>query len=192
VGAHMQLYHYTEPSIYLHIAYQGLLPHCKGLNAPMTGGEPVVWLTKEASNLATAASIAEVANLFGGEPLKRKVGEPIYGGTARFTVHLDRADRKLVRYADFLHETGSAAILKLLSRAARTSWWIYRGTIPPHKIEPIDVATMLACLDWHIETHPDMEVRAQFAAQREKIKDLPADTRIDLTIQRSTPRSEFT
>ncbi len=107
----MQLFHFTEPSIYLHIAYQGLLPHCKELNAPMTNGVPVVWLTRETSNIVTTAYLAEVVKLC-REPLERKVGEPVYGGTARLTVHLDRADRKLVRYADFLHETGSAAILK--------------------------------------------------------------------------------
>jgi len=177
----MQLFHYTHPSLYLHIAYQGLLPHCKELNAPMTGGTPVVWLTRETSNLTTAKDVEHYVKVFGS--CDRKVGEPMYGDTARLTVSLERSDRKLIGYPDFLHQTGSAAILKMLPLAARTSWWIYLGAIPPHKIEPIDVATMLACLDWHVETHPDPEARAQFAAQREQIKDLPADTRIDLSIQ---------
>jgi hypothetical protein len=184
----MRLFHYTHPSLYLFIAGDGLLPHCKELNAPMTGGVPVVWLTREVSNHATAASIAGIVKLF-GESFEQKVGEPMYGGTARLAVHLDRADQKLMRYADFLQKTGSAATLKMLSQAARTSWWIYLGVIPPSKIEPITAATMLECRDWHIATHPDPEAREHFKEQREKFKGVPPDTLVDLQVVGSARRS---
>ena len=53
----MRLFHYTHPGTYLRIAAEGLLPHCKEDDALMTGGVPVVWLTRETSNIATAAHI---------------------------------------------------------------------------------------------------------------------------------------
>jgi hypothetical protein len=172
----MRLFHYTHPGTYLRIAAEGLLPHCKEDDALMTGGVPVVWLTRETSNIATAAHIEHYVKLGVSE---FKVGELMYGGTARLEVQLERSNRKLMRYVDFVRKTKCIPKL-MLSRTAQTSWWVYLGVIPPHKIEPIDAATMLACLAWHIKTYPDLKARERLKAVRKQIKrlSLPPDARI--------------
>jgi hypothetical protein len=173
----MRLFHYTHPSRCLLIAMHGLSPQCREENALMTGGLPVVWLTKERSNVVSPEHVQQLAVL----GVVAKVGEPMYGGSARLEVHLDRSD-KLLRYADFVQKTKCISPAKLFRTALTASWWVHLDVIPPHKIEPIDAATYLECLDHHIETHPDLEARARFKAQREKIRNLPPDARITLTV----------
>ena len=57
----MILYHYTTPARVLLIAASGLKPNASEDNAYMTGGIPVVWLTRQESNVVTAAYVAAYA-----------------------------------------------------------------------------------------------------------------------------------
>lgn len=181
----MRLFHYTDPSTYLLIGTQGLLPQCTEDTLYMTGGVPVVWLTRETSNIATAEYIAHVKSLGLADHEIGKLGKLKYGGTARLAVQLERTNKKLMRYADFLRKAACPLSIKpLLHHTAATAWWVYLGVIPPHKIEPVDVATMRACLEWHIETHPDLATRARFKADLEQLKSLPPDARISFHMQR--------
>jgi hypothetical protein len=127
----MKLFHYTNPGTYLGIAASGITPHASDENAFMTGGVPVVWLTRQASNVVTAEYLALMVKSYGEEMAKRKVGESMFGGTARLTVNLARHDKRLVRYLDFLREPGMAAIREGLLPEALRSWWVYFGTIHP-------------------------------------------------------------
>jgi hypothetical protein len=82
-----------------------------------------------------------------------------------------------MRYADFLQRIGTnmKVFREVLIPDALTSWWVYQGAIPPHKIEPATVAVVTECLDWHIKTHPDFGARAQFKAERERLATCPPD-----------------
>lgn len=82
----------------------------------------------------------------------RKVGEPIFGGPVRLTVNIERHNKRLERYPDFLrrHEVTDRLTGKIVVRGRdvirdfqnrkwmsnlMADWWIYRGTIKPSKIE---------------------------------------------------------
>ena len=164
----MKLFHYTHPGTYLRIAAEGLLPHAKEENYHMTGGIPVVWLTTETSNVATAQHIAHMTKVTG--QADRAPEDLMYGGTARLTVHLDRVGKKLMSYPDFVRRYRPPVDIERMWPKARRSWWVYLGVIPPHKIEPVSAALMLECLSWHIETHPDPEARERFRAHYEMLR----------------------
>jgi hypothetical protein len=179
----MKLFHYTNPRNYLRIAASGITPHASDENAYMTGGVPVVWLTQQASNVATAEYLALMVKSYGEVMAKRKVGELMFGGTARLTVNLPRHDKRLVRYLDFLREPDMAAIREGLLPEALRSWWVYLGTIPPRRIEPVPAALMFECLSWHIETDPDVEARKRFRADRERLAACPPDALVEFFVQ---------
>jgi hypothetical protein len=165
----------------LHIMTEGLVPNASAEGAFMTGGVPVVWLTRQASNIVTAEYLASFVKRY-GSGAERKVGEPMFGDTARLTVNLARHDKRLVRYSDFLHKAGGdmeAAIGKALMPEALQSWWVYLGTIPLRRIEPISAALMIECLSWHIDTHPDPEARERFRADRERARGMPPDSPVE-------------
>jgi hypothetical protein len=63
----MKLFHYTNPGNYLRIAASGITPHASDENAYMTAGVPVVWLTQQASNVATAKHLALMVKSYGEE-----------------------------------------------------------------------------------------------------------------------------
>jgi hypothetical protein len=172
----MKLYHFTVPSTYLRIAAYGLTPHASF----MTAGIPVVWLTRQESNRMEAQHFGHMNRVFGGAD--RDIGDCMFGSdisgaTARLTVHIERHDKRLMRYADILRRLGThmKAIREVLIPDALTCWWVYQGIIPPHKIEPATVSVVAECLDWHIKTHPNIEARAQFKAQRERLATCPPD-----------------
>jgi hypothetical protein len=170
----MRLYHYTHPGTCLRIGTEGLLPGASEDNDLMTGGLPVVWLTRQESNVADAGHIEHMVKVVGHAD--RKTGDPMFGGTARLTVNLSRHDRRLIRYADFLRRAGMDFVSTRLHEGALTSWWVYLGIIPPEKVEPVTAATAVLCLDWHIETHPDVEARGYFKTQRERLAACRPDT----------------
>jgi hypothetical protein len=111
-----------------------------------------VWLTRQESNAATAADIEHCAKI--GERVS--LGEPIFGDPERVTVHLERHDRKLVRYA----EIAPKRALPLLSPHVLTSWWCCFGHILLSKIEPITVAQAVAGLNIQIGIADDSQLRA--------------------------------
>src|SRR5437762_6940466 len=147
----------------------------------MTGGVPVVWLTRQQSNLLTAA---DVAHLQKHGCLDRKEGDPMFGGKARLTVHLN-SRKRLMRYGDFLRQEGRALNVDPagLPPTAPTQWYIYFGGIPPRRIDTgLPAAVALECLDHHIATHPDPDARERYKAQPAQIAQLPDNARIDFDI----------
>jgi hypothetical protein len=171
----MRLYHFTHPGTYLRIAAEGLVPSVSEDDEHMTRGLPVVWLTRQESNVADVHHIAHMVKVRGCAD--RKPGDLMFGGAARLTVNLSRHDKRLVRYADFLRNAGMLDFFSSrLFQEALTSWWLYFGIIPPEKVEPITAATMVHCLDWHISTHPDAEARGHFKVQRERLAAVGPDT----------------
>jgi hypothetical protein len=56
----MKLYHFTQPGDVVRIASEGLKPNVRDENAHMTGGVPVVWLTRQFDNIVTAADLEHV------------------------------------------------------------------------------------------------------------------------------------
>jgi hypothetical protein len=180
----MKLYHFTHPGTYWHIAVGGIRPALNEKNEHMTGGVPVVWLTTEESNVCTAADIEHVNALCKGGA-DREVGDLIYGGSLRLTVRLNTT-RRLVRYAVFLDRSCTPEWLRImrrqLSKKALATWWLYLGTIPPRKIDPISASDYIECLNHHVETHPDLSVRETYAAQRERLMTVPPDAPIRLNI----------
>lgn len=114
----MNLYHFTTPENALLIGMgAGLTPgiHKEGTAHSaemMTMGQPVVWLTQEETNLAKAADVAhwaeaiedwEARGIEGGK--NKKTGEPRYGGPVRCQVFIERHNRKLMRWPDFMRTT---------------------------------------------------------------------------------------
>jgi hypothetical protein len=58
----MLVYHYTRPTNVMLIAEQGLLPNASDDNGFMTDNMPVVWLTRQQSNITTAAQQRIIKN----------------------------------------------------------------------------------------------------------------------------------
>lgn len=171
----MILYHFTHPANVPIISASGLEPGAKPDIAFMTGGIPVVWLTLEESNVATADLIAHMEKV--GER-DRNEGELTYGGTARLTVNLSRADKRLIPYRELLRQNGCdmTVMRSIHIPVALTKWWVYLGVIPPHKIDTtIPAALALESIDHHINTHPDLEVRARFKNLRDQVALTPPD-----------------
>ena len=170
----MILYHFTHPGTVLRIAAEGLKPNDDDDAAYlMSGGLPVVWLTRQQSNVMTAADVAYMHRMEVGD---RTEGDLIFGGKARLTVRLE-PQKRLVKYRDFLRDGGAPLVDPArLTQTALTQWYVYLGVIPPRKIDfTMTVALVVECLDHHIETHPNKDARERFAEQRAQIATLPPD-----------------
>ena len=109
----MQLQHFTTPENALLIGLGGGLrvnlpapEKNKPEQALQTMGQPVVWLTKEESNIATAADVAHFKKAY-GDDFEQKIGEPMYGGPVCCTVEVER-NRHLMRWVEFLRTTNEA------------------------------------------------------------------------------------
>jgi hypothetical protein len=61
----MRLYHFTHPGTYLRIAAEGLVPSVSEDDEHMTRGLPVVWLTRQESNVADVHHIAHMVKVRG-------------------------------------------------------------------------------------------------------------------------------
>lgn len=149
-----------------------LIPHCPGRVETGTGALAVVWLTKEDSNTATADDVEHIQRV---AHVQMKEGDRLYGGTARLAVKLERHDKRLIRYSDFCLKSGVGEIRNAITRKAWTTWWVYLGPIPPHKIDMgVSPQIALECLDHHIATHPDIAARARFKMQRDQVAKMPS------------------
>ena len=169
----MIFYHFTHPGTVLRITGIGLKPNVRDNNTHMTGGKPVVWLTRQESNIVTAEDVVHMKRL---NLLDRKEGDLMCGGTARLSVHLGQHSKKLVRYTDFLKKIDFRFFEAVLTPTALKNWWVYLGEIPSHKIDTsLPASTMLECIDHHIKTHPDEDFRHRLQAERHKIFQLPLD-----------------
>jgi hypothetical protein len=187
-GAQAGLYHYTIPENALLIALGGGLKPGLGLkggqNAYQTLGMPVVWLTKEQTNIATAD---DVALMKCGE-----VGGPRYGGEVRCEVHIERS-KHLQRYLDFLKTTdrkaidpatgeisfdGTTVLTSFPRHSSFRSWWIYDREIPRSKIMvPLTREQAIAGCQWHVETSPDAEgVKERWQSQLDEFARAPTGT----------------
>jgi hypothetical protein len=194
----MILYHYTNPCNALMIGLgAGLKPHCKEDNQRLTMGLPVVWLTKEESNLATEADAKHYAAM--GPKLGRDdligIGEPmyVYGGPVRCQVEIERS-KHVMRYAEFLRTTKLVEfnhegdryltgrdVLRLVEAGPRgapalTSWWICTRAIPASKIwVPLTRTQAIEACEWHINAHPEADGREQFKQQSDTFVAQPDD-----------------
>jgi hypothetical protein len=168
----MKLYHYTMIENLLPISWNGLKPK-NALDEGETWqtGRPVVWLTRQESNAATAADVEHLARL----GVSVVLGALLFGGPGRVTVHLERHDRKLVRYA----EIASKFVKPLMPPYTLVSWWVYLDHIPPSNIEPITVAQAIAGLDFRITVTSDFMKRARYAAMRAELSLQSADQLVD-------------
>lgn len=177
----MVLYHFTQPANLFHIALNGLEPRSGGDNAFMSGGVPVVWLTEQQSNIATAADVAHVRKYAPDHEFAE--GDCFFGGTARLSVKMKRRDEKLFRYLDFWRGiSGDAHAMRKTARGSEL-WWVYLSLIPARRIDAsVPAPIAIECLDHHIATHPDIEARAKFKMEREQIAGMSADTMVNFGI----------
>lgn len=177
----MILYHFTQAANLFHVALDGLEPHASPNNGFMTGDVPVVWLTREESNLATADDVSHVLRVAG---VQMKEGDLLYGGNVRLAVQVERHDKRLIRYSDFCIKSGAAKFQKSITPKSWAAWWLYLGLIPPRKIDlRISRDAAIECLDHHIETHPDFEARAKFKTQRQQVMALTKDETVQFGIE---------
>jgi hypothetical protein len=194
----MQLNHFTTPENALLIGLgNGLEPHVTKADGAghgiQTMGVPVVWLTKEENNLATAEHLAHLQKL--GVISKTKIGEPLYGGPVCCTVEVERT-RHLMRWVEFLRTTRIEAIDQVTGERITgrdvlrsydmmphvdAQWWISTRAIPANRVwVALTRAQGIEGCDWHIKTHPDAEGRERWAAQRDSFAALDAETLIVL------------
>ncbi len=126
---------------------------------------------------------------------------------ARLTVHLERHDKRLMRYGAFLRkhkyfvfvEDGRGHASKADAPEDREGrvdtasfpswaldkWWVYLGTIPPRKIDTIiPAAKMLEGLDQMIAKLSGSDkfkaARAEYKAKRRQVASLPPDELVRL------------
>ena len=177
----MRLYHFAMPGSALLLGLgRPLKPgFSKDGNQWQTMGVPVVWLTKEESNLATADDM-KLAAAF-DPPIELELGEPRYGGPVRCIVEIERS-KHIMRYAEFLRTTTIVAVTaegeeqtgrQLLQRmepisnpGVFTSWWICKREIPASRIwVPMTRAQAIEGCDWHAK-HSAPEGREQWTKQR--------------------------
>jgi hypothetical protein len=93
----VKFYHYTWTQNLVPISRAGLKPNnTLDKNEMWQTERPVVWLTQQQTNLATPADVEHYARL---GVLETVVGAPLFGGPERATVHVERRDPKLIRYA---------------------------------------------------------------------------------------------
>jgi hypothetical protein len=190
------LYHYTQPVRVLLIARDGLRPFASKQHGFMTDGIPVVWLTEESYIIRTATDIIRETN--GAAPV-------MSNEAARLTVHLERRDKRLMRYGDFLRKQNHSVLVEddlclAYKRDAAEGpegttaasfpswvldrWWVYLGDIPPRKIDSaVPAAKMLEGLDEMIATLSVAEkfqaACEEFEAKREQVASLPPDELVD-------------
>jgi hypothetical protein len=175
----MIFYHFTHPGTVLKIAAEGLKPEARPDNAFMTGGVPVVWLTRQQSNIVTTADVAYMQK---HDCLDRQEGDLLFGGTARLTVEL-QPQKRLMRYRDFL-KTTSSDFGTILTPTALAQWYVYLGVIPPRRIDTsMPVAVALECFDHHIATHPDPQARERYRATRAQIAQVPDGARVEINLK---------
>jgi hypothetical protein len=204
-GGAMILYHYTIPENLFLISQSGLKPHIHREGKEddahyMTMGQPVVWLTRQESNLVTEADIAHYRARGLGESDLREVGDFMFGGPVRLSVNIERYNKRLIQFAKFLRTTDLVAIHRInsekqvtgldmlrvfeniLTQDSLTQWWLYCGTIPPHKIEiELTAGGALPGIEYQIANHPDEEARTRFKMLRDKVAALPPDEPVSFT-----------
>ena len=143
----------------------------------------MVWLTRQQSNIVTAADVAHMEKL---GCLDRKEGDLNFGGNARLTVNL-QPQKRLMRYRDFLQVTGGDldALGMILTPTAMAQWYVYLDVIPPRRIDTsLPVVIALECFDLHIATHPDPEARQRYSVIRDQISQLPDGARVEINVTR--------
>jgi len=161
----MILYHYTSPQNRLLISWTGLKPGTLDedhRDDHMTLGKPVVWLTRQNPAALTQADVdffgarPELAKAFSDCGAECKLGSPFWPDrTEQIEIEIARHDKRLISYPDFLRKFGGREMVRFyganLSPSAFANWWVYRGTIPPHKLPPITVAQARAGLQIQID-----------------------------------------
>jgi hypothetical protein len=188
----MQLYHYTNaPNALLIGLGRGLsarLGEHNNSDGGQTMGVPVVWLTREQSNCATAEHVAYLAE----HGIAHKLGEPMYGGPVRCIVEIERS-KHVMRYGEFLQttkivginpQTGERVTGRDLARGyaklpgALTHWWISTRDIPVSKIcVPLTRAQGIEACEWQVTHEDDPEARASWQRQRDAFAEQPDNAR---------------
>ena len=115
----------------------------------------------------------------------REVGDLNYGGTLRLTVRLNTGnpDDSLCGISTTCTPEELQMMRRQLTGKALTSWWLYLGTIPPKKIDPISASEYTECLKHHAETHQDEDCREQCRQEIAQLAALPPNTPIQLSIR---------
>lgn len=180
----MQLYHYTTVvnALLIGMSGEGLKPstHDYGaFGAGQTMGVPVVWLTKQESNICTPEWAARLGKYPGNENIK--VGDPAFGGSVQCIVNVERS-RHLIRWIEFMRTTKIVAECEGHPRITAREilacydmppgfcegWWISLKCIPANRvIVPMTPAQAMEACEWQIEKHPDAEARERFKRQRD-------------------------
>jgi hypothetical protein len=201
----MILNHFTTPENALLIGLGGGLrvhlpaPEKNKLEqALQTMGQPVVWLTKQESNIATAADVAHFNKEYGDDHHDQKIGAPMFGGPVCCTVEVERT-RHVMRWVEFLRTTPYVAaeesgampnitgrdMLRIFEKAHGEGWpqfrqwWISLKPIPAVRVwVPMTRAQGIEACDWHVKTHPDAEARERFQQQRDHFAALDDGTLI--------------
>ena len=187
----MQLFHYTTPVNALLIGMghkrdgnEGLSPHTVeyGPLGPMqTIGQPVVWLTKEESNICTPEHAAHFERA-GVADEHYKVGEPIYGGPVRCEVQIERS-RHVMRWTEFMRTTKIEAVDEVTGKRITgrdvldaydmppsliIGWWVSLKAIPLSRVlVPLTCEQAIEAWNRQIERHPTAEGREQYKQQRD-------------------------
>jgi len=201
----MRLQHFTTPENAILIAFAGLTPHIhkagtddEAWTRMQTMGVPVVWLTKEESNIATVEYVEHW--LKRGVKSDINIGEPSYGGPVGCTTEVKRT-RPLMGGSEFLRTTKIEGInpddpnVRVTGRdvlhayetssgcwpAAFNQWWVSTRAIPASRVwVPLTRAQGIEGCERHMTTHIDPEARERFAQQRNRFAALDAKTLIVL------------
>jgi hypothetical protein len=184
--SNMRLYHFTQKKNLLSIAMRGLTPNVPG-EPLMTRGEPVVWLTRRPSLAPTAADIAFMQEQNWSAAEREKFSQAVYIGTdTMLTVELSTAGRRLWKWRKWLQHVGAKVSALIMIPTTMTDWYIYFGTVAPHKIDLVPTAeNMLPAFEHNLACavkEGNAERIAKLRAERDQLKALPPDQLIELVV----------
>ncbi len=177
----MQLFHYTSVVNALLIAMgeEGLRPRTVkygALGEMQSLGQPVVWLTKEESNLLTPEHAAHFDRI-GVE--HDAIGEPLYGGPVRCVVNVERS-RHVMRWTEFMRTTKIGRdVLGAYDfpPGSTLGWWVSLKPIPPNRIFiPLTREQAIEACEWQVEKHQTAGGREQFKQDRDTFAASEPDT----------------
>jgi hypothetical protein len=148
------LHHFTMAKHLPSIFAQGILPSsAEYLTLAGSAARPIVWLTTAETMDLSAIDIEwllyqQKRGTFTAQEVEdHKVRGMVTGRDCRITVRLERSKR-LLHYASWLGwqtcptvVPRAKAILEMLGPSAREHWFIYVGTIQPHRINAVTAFT---------------------------------------------------
>jgi hypothetical protein len=193
----LKLFHFTEKKNLLSIAMRGLTPNVPDLSLT-TMGQAVVWLTRQQTMKPTAADIAYLKASDHPEDLELFSESMLLNKDTRLTVNLSNVGKRLCHYQTWMqktkitaaHDSGTvltgADVLKLHQLPSIADWFIYFGTVPPHKIELETTAeNMLPGVEHNLASaveEGNAERIASLTKMRDQMKALQLDQALNLVV----------